>query len=91
MSVSRTDQDLNTSDVFKLHKSGIRLDPKSHISIIINTELRQSEIYVGQFLKKYVSDNRSQEIEKQIQLKMNENEIILAMEIGMRKVCESFK
>ncbi len=86
MSLAITDEDLNKLDLLELHKSGLRIDPKDYISILINTELRQSQIVVGDNLKKYITQNERQRIQKEMQSKMSTNEIIKAMDFGMREL-----
>ena len=86
MSVTRTDDDLNKLNLLELHKSGLRIDPKDYISILINTELKQSQIVIGDKLNKYITQNEKHRIQKEIQSKMSSNEIIKAIEYGIREI-----
>lgn len=86
MSISRVEEDLSHSDLNAIHDSGIRLNKTDYLTIIINTELKQSFLVVGNNLLQYLPKIEQTAIESTMQSKMRENRIIEAMEIGMSQI-----
>jgi len=86
MNIARIEEDLNNTNLNEIHKSGIRLNKDDYLSIIINTELKQSYIICGDNLKNYLPRLKQIEISKVIQSKMKEGEILKALEIGIIRI-----
>ena len=69
MSISRVEEDLSHSDLNAIHDSGIRLNKTDYLTIIINTELKQSFLVVGNNLLQYLPKVEQKKIESTMQSK----------------------
>jgi len=86
MDIVSISDNLESVDLEYVHDYGLRLDKKEYLSIILNPNNKQVKIVVGNNLKQYINNSTKSEIEKIMQSKITEGEIIAGLESGMKKI-----